>query len=422
MASTASTATSADNTQSAIKARRKSKDLPLCLAYLTEANFQTQIKARLETDNKDQSGEVMVAYEFKLEGDDEATIEISSLNLDQIRKLCKNVGLQYINKCSKFQCRKALWVLAKYQQGRERDSIAYSTVSDKMTNNIIRLTNIIFSHEFFDSFITLNDNKTRVDHETHDLPKDFWEDITEAMNGSDDDDVTPLLIVLSPDDSHYDEVEALNLRVYDIMTSAAIKKKVMVLLKVRREIQKNMTTSGEHDSDPYNFVEIAMKKILGGKGGLTLLGIYYFFKLCDAHPEVDVRYTVDIDDALRGNTDDSTSTKSSDDDVVPNDAGGGKNKSLNQEKKRAYSAMSDLSDVAKNIAAEMHQTNILAERTTQLAERTTQVAENTAKAIEEKNRLSQQAQLIALAQHLGRNEILETILQSIAPAPSSSSG
>ena len=84
--------------------------------------------------------------------------------------------------------------------------------------------------------------------------------------------------------------------------------------------------------------------------------------------------------------------------------------------------MSDLSDVAKNIAAEMRQTNILAERTTQLAERTTQVAENTAKAIEEKNRLSQQAQLIALAQYLGRNEILETILQSIAPAPSSSSG
>jgi hypothetical protein len=40
-----------------------------------------------------------------------------------------------------------------------------------------------------------------------------------------------------------------------------------------------MTLSGEHDSDPYNFVEIAMKKILGGKGGLTLLGVYYFFKL-----------------------------------------------------------------------------------------------------------------------------------------------
>jgi hypothetical protein len=97
----ASTATNADNTPSAIKAKRKSKDIPLCLAYLTEANYKTQIKARLETDNKDQSGEVMVAYEFKLEGDGEATIEINSLNLDQIRKLCKNVGLQYINKCDK---------------------------------------------------------------------------------------------------------------------------------------------------------------------------------------------------------------------------------------------------------------------------------------------------------------------------------
>jgi hypothetical protein len=60
------------------------------------------------------------------------------------------------------------------------------------------------------------------------------------------------------------------------MTAVAIKKKIMSLFKVQKIIQENMTLSGKHDSDVYNFVEVAMKK--AGTGGFTLLGCYYFFK------------------------------------------------------------------------------------------------------------------------------------------------
>ena len=50
-------------------------------------------------------------------------------------------------------------------------------------------------------------------------------------------------------------------------------------MKMRAQVQKNMTLSGEHDSDSYNFIEVAMKTV--GKSGLGVLGCYYFFKCCD---------------------------------------------------------------------------------------------------------------------------------------------
>ena len=223
-----------------------------------------------------ETGEVMMAY--AMDGDDNETEDLTKLTLDQLRKLCKNIGKRYVNNCTKFQCRKALCVLANYQEHRERDGTG--TISDKTTGNIIRITNIIFSHEFLDSFLALNDSKKRTDHETGELPKNFWEDVLEAMNGSDDDDDdTALQIVIAQEDEHYEEIKSVKLQEFDIMSSSAIKKKVNQLLKVRKQIQKNMTISGEHDSNPYNFVEVAMNSI--GKNGLSLLGCYYFFKRCE---------------------------------------------------------------------------------------------------------------------------------------------
>ena len=77
----------------------------------------------------------MVAYEVESDGDDAA--DLTQLTLDQLRKLCKNVGVRYVNNCSKFQCRKALWVLAQYQEQRERDGT--STFPDNTAKNRFRL-------------------------------------------------------------------------------------------------------------------------------------------------------------------------------------------------------------------------------------------------------------------------------------------
>jgi hypothetical protein len=103
--------------------RRKTKDLPQFLSYLTEDNFRFKIHGRLEADNKDPDGEVTVAHTVDLEEGkgDNSTFELNVLTIDQMRNLCWNVGVSYVNKCHKFQCRKALWVLGKYQENRNND-------------------------------------------------------------------------------------------------------------------------------------------------------------------------------------------------------------------------------------------------------------------------------------------------------------
>jgi hypothetical protein len=180
-------------------------------------------------------------------------------------------GVRYWMRVVLNACARRKW----NQENRNNNGREMATAPEKMSNNIIRLTNIIFSNEFYDAFIKLNDIKTRTDHERHDLPHHFWNDVAEAMNSTADDDSTAIDVVLPPQDLHYEEVELLDLLDYDSMTAVTIKKKIMSLFKVRKIIQENMTLSGEHDSDVYNFVEVTMKK--AGTGGFTLLGFIFIF-------------------------------------------------------------------------------------------------------------------------------------------------
>jgi hypothetical protein len=316
----------------------------------------------------------MVAFAVEVDGD---TVDLTSLHLDQLRIFCKKVGVRYVNNCTKFQCRKALNIMAKYVERREKEDGVQ--VADRTDSNIIRLTNIIFSHEFVDRFLALNDAKSRVDHETGGMRSNFWEDVMDAMNGSDDDDSSAVLLVLDDDDPHGDDITQIDIQQFDLMTVDAIKKKVYKLLKMRAVVQKNMTVSGEHDSDPFNFVECAMRRV--GKAGLGHIGCYYFLIRCNAFPEIDVRFSQTLDTSVGGNTDNGPSPPSS-----------------GSTKKVAVEMMADISNFSREIAAEMKETNRLSQ---------------------EANKLVKNQQIIQLAQHLGKTEMLEQMLASISASSES---
>jgi hypothetical protein len=93
----------------------------------------------------------MVAYEVYLE--DFPSVQLDKLTLDQLRLLCHNFGCHYVHKCTRFHCRKALWILANHHQQREKDRAPMSTNTDQTSNNIIRITNVIFSHSFIDGLL-----------------------------------------------------------------------------------------------------------------------------------------------------------------------------------------------------------------------------------------------------------------------------
>ena len=63
-------------------------------------------------------------------------------------------------------------------------------------------------------------------------------------------------------------------------------------------MKENMTKSGTHDSDPYNFVEVAMR----GLTGLTPISAFYFYKQCDEHQYIDLVFQPFMNDALKGNS------------------------------------------------------------------------------------------------------------------------
>jgi len=57
-------------------------------------------------------------------------------------------------------------------------------------------------------------------------------DVTEAMNGSSEDDDSALKVVLLEEDTRYRKIIALDLKQFDLVIAGSIKKKVNALLKV----------------------------------------------------------------------------------------------------------------------------------------------------------------------------------------------
>lgn len=161
-----------------------------------------------------------------------------------------------------------------------------------------------------------------------------------------------------------------------------------------------MTVSGEHDSDAYNFVDCAMTTVKAA--GLSKVGCYYFFQRCEAHPEVDVSFSVEMDESLTGNTDSVFETNSTT-----------TSRSLDGEKKRAYAAIVDVSAVASSIASEMKETNRLARESFIVAQDAANELKQKNLLAKAKNNLAKQSQMITLAQHLGKNDLLEQILASM---------
>jgi hypothetical protein len=56
------------------------------------------------------------------------------------------------------------------------------SVEQQATNALLRQINVIFSSEFIERFQELYDRKSRVDHETGNIAKKIWQNVTLAYN------------------------------------------------------------------------------------------------------------------------------------------------------------------------------------------------------------------------------------------------
>jgi hypothetical protein len=300
----------------ASKGARKKYPLPPELVGVSEKDFQSFTMA-MEVDTSatsETSGEeFLVVQQFKTKTMDaegkEKVIVMKDLSLDHLREIAKSVGVTNTSSMNKFVCRKQLAVVCQYQAKLLEKGLKATSYSARLTSNICRAINVVFSSEFFDDFAKVNDRKTRADHEGDTTHKAFWVRAATAYNsintGDDldslDSDDEFCKIVYDNDDCHLYDLDHnpdINLQLVDPFTTEAFKKKILTLFKVRITMKKNMTKSGEHGNDPWDFIQLAMKDFTG----LTKIGVYYFYTRCEANPAIDGTFQPFLDSSLKGST------------------------------------------------------------------------------------------------------------------------
>ncbi len=111
-------------------------------------------------------------------------------------------------------------------------------------------------------------------------------------DGIADNNSDPFITLVIPgNDIHLLELredQEINLLVVTQLTTDAFCNKITKLFKMRRTMKQNMTVSGAHNSDPWNFVRSALS--VKGSSGITKISLYYFYMRCEAITGIDASF------------------------------------------------------------------------------------------------------------------------------------
>jgi hypothetical protein len=442
--------------------KRAYKNLPLELQDIDRRDISSFICA-LELDAGNDTEELRAQKIIK----NNVEISLANLNADQLRLLCRRLGITGASSAKRDACRALIAKLHTINSSAASRSDDPRSVEKQGTNTLLRQINVIFSSEFIERFQELNDGKTRVDHETKNIPKQFWADATLAYNDFEEmeqvvnteqlgiqngvwEDVKKITLDISSTEKikqttsdlidildvsvnlpatnaklavgelllahategkegvvreiiskfgwrsfvpvplqeerdnfhrteeplYFDEKlifvnkanhpilqclideKEFDLADVEVMTPDVFKKRVNLLFRIRRKMKDNMTLSGTHDSDPWNFIDHAMNKIPGGRR-LPKVGVLYFYLRCQEFPDVDAAFQIFLDDGLKGSTTDVISETGTMRRRESTESDERSSKRAKDEKQRAdaYSAVSSMNNISSLIYDEFQRSN-----------------------------------------------------------------
>jgi hypothetical protein len=229
---------------------------------------------------------------------DEVVVDLRPLLLTQWRQLVKKLSIASLGNKSKAQIRfgigQAQLQAKKFEQGEG------TRIKTEMlrTCTFVRLVNAISAPGHVEDFLRSNDRKVRVDHETGTTNKKYYQKLADRFNEVDDNDEV-LIIQFEEDETIQEASFDLNLKVFNHKTTTEVQKMVKQLVKGRRKMKENMTVSGTHSSDPWDFAAVAAKFV----GGVGEFEIVYFYRFCEEHNnEIDHSFGVGGTSAMLGDS------------------------------------------------------------------------------------------------------------------------
>jgi hypothetical protein len=171
-----------------------------------------------------------------------------------------------------------------------------TTSSEKRTNTMLRIINACFLPQCVDRLIELNDTKSRKDYEaahgTNPI-KDFWMEVSELVNDTEDVRIGTLLHSSLEEDAHISQwlepdcpEGTVNLSDFNVQSYSTCQATMGDLMKCRQAIIRGKQTSGEGSNDSWEYCKGNHLKPRKNTE-MPKQAVYYCDKLCQAHTDLD---------------------------------------------------------------------------------------------------------------------------------------
>jgi hypothetical protein len=221
------------------------------------------------------------------------SIVIDTLVTKDLRRLAKQFGIKNLGSRTKFEVRFALAEKKSISSRYNIKSLGNNNNScGDNTKNIIRIINALFHPDNYETFICLNDRKTRLDFEVGvgSNNSNFWALLADYVNDASNTNLDTFELIEN-NEEYNTYIEQAAYRGYTPIgcsqqTGSSCRTIVEGIIKIRGTIISNMTKSGSHSNDSYEYTDVAIKRHNLVKT-VSKFSAYYFFICCSIHPEMD---------------------------------------------------------------------------------------------------------------------------------------
>jgi len=222
--------------------------------------------------------------------------DLGKLTSDQIQQLTANFGVKKQGSASSFQCCLVIQRHNVMSDVYDNNDIINPHVTgvEKKYNTLLRMINTVFSSEFIDDFIHLNDAKRRKDfEEAHggSPVKAFWHEIAEYHNNATNNaDIGIMSCSMEDEDKHlFDlgETESVDLRNCDQLNHMSAAQCMSDMMKCPATIQIAIKASGHHSDNMWTYLN---KKFLTPRAYVAVTpgaAVYCLDIMCSKNDAID---------------------------------------------------------------------------------------------------------------------------------------
>jgi len=278
------------------KKGRAVKPLPVYVGKLTDKDLEKFNVTEEYEEGKPMgdNGPYEVAISVTVEEENgPATYSLDSFTSDQLKVICKNVGVKCFSSASKFLMRKLIAHQKKWGMLANIHPLIDS--GDKLVkklNTQLRIINAVSHKDITAPLKKVNDLKDRFDQEHGLMPRQTWQKFADLVNDATPDDeldkiLCPNVLDVEVHEDHmkkYDD-DAIDPKKFNNVDSKSVADIVAKLFKVREEMKRCMEHTGTHDYDPMRYVDRGIKR--SGHKEINRLAAYCFWQKAEEVPDLE---------------------------------------------------------------------------------------------------------------------------------------